>query len=71
MTPDDFKAWRKAMGFTQTEAADALGISRGSVELYELGKRRDDGRQVSIPKTVALACSAVTGGLKPWGSNET
>jgi transcriptional regulator with XRE-family HTH domain len=68
MTPEDFKAWRKGLKFTQAEAAEALGVSKSSVELYEAGKRRDDGRAVEIPKTVALACAAVAGGIAPWGS---
>lgn len=67
MTPDDFKSWRKSLRWTQTEAANALGLSRGSVELYERGSRRDNGQPVEIPKTVALACAAVSAGLKPWG----
>lgn len=66
MTPDDFKAWRKSMGMTQTEAGDALGVSKGTIINYEAGKRRDDGRTVEIPKTVALACTAVAKGLGPW-----
>lgn len=67
MTPDDFKAWRKAMNFTQTEAAESLGISRGSVELYELGHRRDDRRPVEIPLSIALACAALRHKLPPMG----
>lgn len=66
MSPDDFKAWRTTMGLSQQAAADALGISKGSVELYEAGKRRDDGRPVVIPKTVALACAALYHRLMPW-----
>ncbi|MBS9476225.1 helix-turn-helix domain-containing protein [Ancylobacter radicis] len=66
MSPDDFKAWREAMGMSQTAAAKALGISKGSIELYEAGKRRDDGRPVIIPLTVALACSALYHRLGPW-----
>lgn len=66
MTSEDFKAWRKSLGFSQTEAGEAIGVSRGSVELYELGHRRDDGRAVVIPKTVALACAAVAAGLEEW-----
>jgi len=66
MNPDDFKAWRQAMGLSQQKAAEVLGISKSSVELYEAGKRRDDGRPVEIPKTVALACAAVAKGLAPW-----
>lgn len=71
MTPDDFKAWRMTVGLSQQAAADALGISKGSVELYEAGKRRDDGRPVAIPKTVALACAALYHKLQPWGANDS
>ena len=66
MTPDDFKAWREAMGFNQSEAAAALGVSTGTVVNYEAGKRREDGRPVRIPLSIALACSALFHRLKPW-----
>ena len=66
MTPDDFKAWRAAMGFNQIEAAKALGLSKSSIELYEKGRRRDDGRPVEIPLTVALSCTALFHRLEPW-----
>lgn len=55
MTPDEFKAWRKAMGWSQAEMADALGLSRGSIENYERGSRREDGRPVEIPGVVVAA----------------
>lgn len=61
MTPTAFKAWRKSLGLSQKGAAEALGVSKSSVELYEAGVRRgDDPRPVEIPRTVALACAAVT-----------
>ena len=63
MTSDQFKLWRKDMGLTQAAAADALGLSQSSIELYERGMRKDDGRPVVIPKTVALACAALKAGL--------
>ncbi|WP_091918270.1 helix-turn-helix transcriptional regulator [Mesorhizobium sp. YR577] len=66
MTPEDFKAWRKTMGFTQKDAGAALGITKWAIENYERGVRRDDGRPVVIPKTVALACSAIACRLEPW-----
>jgi len=66
MTPDDFKAWRKAMGWNQTEAAEALGLSLGTIGNYERGSRREDGRPAPVPRTVALACAAVAAGLRPW-----
>lgn len=71
MTPAQFKAWRTRLSFSQEEAAQALGISKGSVQLYEAGRRREDGRAVLIPKTVALACAAVAYGLPEYGGPET
>lgn len=67
MTPASFRQWRKSLGLTQLQAAEAIGVSRDSVWLYEAGKRRDDGRPVAIPRTVALACAAISAGLEPAG----
>jgi transcriptional regulator with XRE-family HTH domain len=66
MTPDEFKSWREQMGLSQIAAAEALGLSKGSVENYERGTRREDSRPVEIPRTVALACSALFHRLKAW-----
>jgi hypothetical protein len=67
MTAEQFKAWREHMGFMRPAAARALGISVGSVELYERGRRRDDEtREVVIPKTVELACAALALGIKSY-----
>lgn len=66
MTPEQFKAWRKRSYKSQGAAAEALGMSKGSIELYETGKRRDDGRAVEIPKTVELACAALALGIKRY-----
>ena len=63
MTPEQFKTWRKGLKLTQQAAADALGISKSSVELYEAGRRCDDGRAVGIPRLVELACAAIAQGL--------
>lgn len=59
MTPQEFRDWRIAMGLTQQEAAEELGISKSTVELYESGKRRDTKEAVVIPKMVGLACAAL------------
>ncbi len=67
MTPEQFKHWRKGMNFTQKQAADELGLSKATVENYDKGSRREDGRQVIIPRTVALACAALKHNLTPWG----
>ncbi|EJF91666.1 helix-turn-helix domain-containing protein [Bartonella tamiae] len=67
MKPEDFKHWRKQMGFTQAKAADVLGLSKATIENYDKGVRREDGREVIIPLTVALSCTAIAHNLKPWG----
>lgn len=67
MTPEQFKHWRKEMNFTQKQACVALGISIQTLGNYERGSRYEDGRQVIIPRTVALACAALKHNLAPWG----
>ncbi len=53
MTPDQFKAWRSAMGWTQQAAAVQLGIVKETVSNYERG-------QVTIPYVVKLATERLT-----------
>jgi DNA-binding XRE family transcriptional regulator len=59
MTAADFMRWQRAMGFTGTKAAAALGVSRATVVDIRMGRR-----PVSGP--IALACAAVAAGLGPW-----
>jgi transcriptional regulator with XRE-family HTH domain len=59
MTADEFTAWRKHLGLSGRKAAAALGVSKNTITAYERGKW-------GIPKTVALACSAVANQLRPW-----
>ncbi|NUB07023.1 helix-turn-helix transcriptional regulator [Azospirillum sp. Vi22] len=66
MTPQEFQKTREHLGLSQQKLADAIGISKSSVELYERGKRRDDGRPVEIPKTVALALAALCLGITDY-----
>lgn len=69
MTPEDFKTWRKAMGFrSQRAAAAALGVSVQSVENWERGKRSDH-RPAFIDTRTALACAALFCKLKPWSAD--
>ena len=66
MTQAEFKKWRKGLKLTQQEAADALGMSARSIANYERGRRYEDGRPVTIPKVVKLACMCITAfGLNP------
>lgn len=62
MTADEFKTWRKGLKLTQQEAADAIGITKRSVQLYEAGTQ-------PVSRTIALACAAIAAGLSPVGSS--
>ena len=64
MQPDAFRGWRKALGLSQKEAAEALGLKRRVVQYYEKGER--DGEPVTIPKTVRLACFALSEGCEDY-----
>ncbi len=64
MTPAAFKAWRKAMGLKQKEAADKLGLKKRVIQYYEHGHR--DGKKVEVPKTVELACYALSVGVEEY-----
>lgn len=60
MTPSRFRMWRKSLGLSQKQAADALGLKRRIVQYYEKGER--DGEKIEVPKTVRLACFALSRG---------
>jgi len=70
MTPQDFQRTRKHLKLSQQSLADVLDISKSSVELYERGTRRDDGRPVEIPKTVRLALAALCQGIADFEGPE-
>ena len=57
----DFRRWRRSLGLSQKEAAEALGLKRRIVQYYEKGER--NGEAVSVPKSVRLACFAVSEGV--------
>jgi transcriptional regulator with XRE-family HTH domain len=64
MTPHQFKAWRKAMGLKQKEAAEQLGLKKRVIQYYEHGHR--DGKKVAVPKSVELACYALSLGIASY-----
>lgn len=68
MTPAQFKAWRKSFGLKQKEAAEKLGLKKRMIQYYETGKR--DGKHVAIPKAVALACYALSQGVKSFDGSK-
>ena len=65
MKGHDFKRWRKALDLSQKDAADALGLKRRVVQYYEKGER-SGGEPVRIPRTVRLACYAITTGVSDY-----
>lgn len=65
MKGHDFKRWRKALDLSQKDAADALGMKRRVVQYYEKGER-SGGKPVKIPRTVRLACYAITIGVTDY-----
>jgi transcriptional regulator with XRE-family HTH domain len=64
MTPAAFKAWRKAMGLKQKEAAEKLGLKKRVIQYYEHGHR--DGKKIEVPKTVELAAYALSIGVEEF-----
>lgn len=58
MTPASFLAWRQRLGLNKRRAAEALGISRVTLDAYENGLH-------SIPLYIALACAAIAMGVPP------
>lgn len=64
MTAQQFRAWRKDMGLKQKDAADLLGLKKRMIQYYEKGNR--DGKAVTIPKSVRLACYALTIGISDF-----
>jgi len=52
------------MGFSQKDAADALGLKRRVLQYYEKGER--DGKKVQIPLSISLACYALSQGVEDF-----
>ena len=69
MTSSDLVEWRKWMGFSQRDAAAALGVSLPTYQRLERGAKWADGVPVEVDRRTALACSAIASGvdeLAPW-----
>ncbi|MBC7953611.1 MAG: helix-turn-helix transcriptional regulator [Rhodospirillaceae bacterium] len=66
MQPQEVKAWRERHGWSQKEAAAALGIGKSTLESYERGYRSEDKRPVVVPKTIRLAMAALDMGVTDY-----
>lgn len=64
LSPAVLRAWRERMGFSQRDACEALGCSRGGWTGWESGKQ-------DIPRYIGLACAALALGMKPYGDLQT
>lgn len=64
MTPKEFRRWRKGLKLSQKAAADALGLKPRMIQYYEKGER--NGETVCVPKTVRLACYALSKGVADY-----
>lgn len=62
MTADALRAWQARLGYTQQQAADALGVSLATYKRY---------LTAGTGLTISLACSALANGLAPWGEKGT
>jgi transcriptional regulator with XRE-family HTH domain len=67
MSPDQFREWRRSLGLKQKEAAEQLGLKKRMIQYYEKGNR--DGRPVEIPKSIRLACYALSEGIIDFDGN--
>lgn len=68
MGPDQFRDWRRSLGLKQKDAADQLGLKKRMIQYYEKGNR--DGRPVEIPKSIRLACYALSEGIDDFDGRE-
>jgi transcriptional regulator with XRE-family HTH domain len=57
MTSEYLKNWQLAMGYTQQQAAAALGVSRATYRDKLNGKSRNTGKPVLIDRVTELACA--------------
>jgi len=48
----DFKKWRRKLGYSQFEAAEKLGVSRGAIQHWECERN-------PIPNAIDLACEEI------------
>lgn len=68
MSAQAFRKWRKSLHLKQKEAADALGLKKRIIQYYEKGHR--DGKPVIIPRTVRLACYAISQGVADFSGEQ-
>lgn len=65
----DFHAWRRQLGMTQEQAAEALHVSVSHVHNWDVGLSRSRGTKAEPSYAVRVLMSAIAEGitLEPWG----
>lgn len=54
MTAEEVIGWRESLGYSQRQAAGALGVGRRTIQQYEAGAG------AAVPRYFTLACLAVS-----------
>jgi DNA-binding transcriptional regulator YiaG len=64
----DFAAWRRQVGMTYDQAAEALHVSPSHVKNWEIGINRSRGNKAEPPHAVRVLMTAIAEGvdLEPW-----
>jgi transcriptional regulator with XRE-family HTH domain len=62
------RMWRKTLGMSQKDAAEALGLKLRILQYYEKGER--DGKPIKAPKAVRLACWAIAQGRSDFSNDD-
>ena len=63
MTPNDMSEWRSKMGWTQRQAAEALGIALNNYQALERGMSWRTNKPLAIDRRTELACAALAAGI--------
>lgn len=69
MTSADLIAWQSQMGFTQAQAAAALGVGLATYRDWITGVSRTTGKATTIERRTGLACAALASGLEEYPTN--
>jgi len=54
MTPEEFKAARRALGWTQTQMATRLEVTANTIQRYEMAVEAKGSRRVNGPRAAQV-----------------
>lgn len=69
MSESAFKRWRKQLGWTQLQAAEALGVTVGYVKSCDAGISRTTKQPVKMSETLRMLMMAIAERgekITPW-----